>query len=74
MEWALGKYFEAWVVIILLAFNATVSFIQEGKANSAVELLKQKLTVKTRVKRAGKRGLIPAKELVPVTSFVARAK
>jgi len=65
MEWALGKYLEAYVIIILLIFNAAVSFIQEEKANSAVELLRQKLTLKARVKRAGEWSLIPARELVP---------
>ena len=65
LEWVLGKYLEAYVIVILLVFNAVVSFIHEGKANSAVELLRQKLTVKTRVKRDGEWRQIPARELVP---------
>ena len=64
LEWILGKYIEAYVIIILLIFNAAVSFIQEEKANSAVELLRQKLIVKTRVKRGGKWIQVPARELV----------
>jgi H+-transporting ATPase len=65
IEWVLGKYFEAYVIIILLLFNAVVSFIQEEKAGSAVELLRQRLAVKTRVKRGGTWILLPARELVP---------
>jgi len=65
MEWILGKYFEAYVIIALLGFNAVVSFIQEEKASSAVDLLRQKLAVQARVKRDGVWMLLPARELVP---------
>jgi H+-transporting ATPase len=65
LEWFLGKYLEAYVIAILLVFNAAVSYLQEEKANSAVELLRQKLTVKTRVKRGGEWIQLPARELVP---------
>jgi H+-transporting ATPase len=65
LEWFLGKTLEAYVIAILLIFNAAVSFIQEEKANSAVQLLRQKLTVKTRVKRGGQWIQLPASELVP---------
>jgi H+-transporting ATPase len=65
LEWVLGKYLEAYVIAILLLFNAAISFIQEEKANSAVELLRLKLTVKTRVKRGGEWIQVPAMELVP---------
>src|SRR4030043_734156 len=62
LEWILGKYIEAYVITILLFFNAAVSFIQEEKANNAVELLRQKLIVKTRVKRGGKWNQGPPEE------------
>ena len=65
LEWVLGKYIEAYVITILLVFNAAVSFLQEEKANSAVDLLRQKLTVKTRVRRGGDWIQMPARELVP---------
>ena len=65
LELFLGKFLEAYVIAILLVFNAVVSFIQEEKANSAVDLLRQKLTVKTRVKRGGVWLQVPARELVP---------
>ena len=53
------------MIAILLVFNAAVSYLQEEKANSAVELLRQKLTVKTRLKRGGEWIQLPARELVP---------
>jgi H+-transporting ATPase len=65
LEWALGKYFEMYVVVGLLVFNAILGFIQEERANSALELLKEKLKISARVKRDGKWTVIPARELVP---------
>jgi H+-transporting ATPase len=65
LEWILGKYFEMFVVIGLLVFNAVLGFIQEERANSALELLKEKLKINARVKRDGNWTLIPARELVP---------
>ncbi len=65
LEWALRKYFEAYVVVGLLLFNAILGFLQEERANSALELLKEKLKINARVKRNGNWSLIPARELVP---------
>ncbi len=65
LEWALGKYFEMYVVMGLLVFNAILGFIQEERANSALELLKEKLRINARVKRNGSWTVIPARELVP---------
>ena len=65
LEWALGKYFEMYVVMGLLVFNAILGFLQEERANSALELLKEKLKINARVKRNGDWALIPARELVP---------
>lgn len=65
MEWLLGKSLEAYVIAVLLVFNAVVSFIQEEKANSAVELLRLKLMVKARVRRDREWVQMPARELVP---------
>ncbi len=65
LEWILGKYFEMYVVMGLLGFNAVLGFIQEEKANSALELLKEKLKIRARVKRDGNWAIVPARELVP---------
>ncbi len=65
LEWALGKYFEMYVVMGLLVFNAVLGFFQEERANSALQLLKEKLKINARVKRNGKWTVIPAREIVP---------
>ncbi len=65
LEWFLGKHFEAYVIGGLLVFNAILGFMQEEKANAALELLKQKLKVNARVKRNGAWMMAPARELVP---------
>jgi H+-transporting ATPase len=65
LEWLVGKYLEMYIVIGLLFFNAIVSFLQEEQANSALELLRQRLRMNARVKREGRWDVIPARELVP---------
>lgn len=65
LEIILGKFTEAWVIAVLLFFNAALSFFQESKAKNALRLLRNKLNVQARVLRDGQWRLIPAKELVP---------
>jgi len=65
MELVLGKHLEASFIVGLLAFNAVASYLQEEKASGAIQLLKQRLRVNARVKRAGSWALIPGRELVP---------
>jgi H+-transporting ATPase len=65
LEWILGKYLEMYVVMGLLVFNAVLGFFQEERANSALQLLKEKLKINARVKRNGKWTVIPAREIVP---------
>ncbi|AWR96699.1 plasma-membrane proton-efflux P-type ATPase [Acidianus sulfidivorans JP7] len=65
ITYILGKYLDMYIILFLLVFNSIVSFIQERRAENAVELLKQKLNVKTRVKRDGKWKIIEARLLVP---------
>jgi H+-transporting ATPase len=65
LEWTLRKYFEVYVVMGLLVFNAILGFFQEERGNSALELLKEKLKINARVKRNGNWTLVPTIELVP---------
>jgi len=65
LELVVGKYVEAIVIIALLLFNNIMGFLHEGKAEKALELLKQKLTVKARVLRDNKWTLVDASFLVP---------
>jgi H+-transporting ATPase len=54
-----------WIITILLLLNAGVGFWQERKADNAIELLKQKLALRARVRRDGKWQDVPAAELLP---------
>jgi len=54
-----------WIITVLLVLNAAVGFWQEHKADNAIELLKQKLALKARVRRDNRWFAIPACELVP---------
>jgi len=65
LELMLGKFAEAIVIGALLAFNAVLSFAQEGRARGALALLRKRLTVRARVLRDGAWTLIAAEELVP---------
>ncbi len=65
LEIALHNVAEAWIVGILLVFNASLSFFQEQKAKKALELLRKQLDVQARVLRDRKWQLIPSRELVP---------
>ncbi len=64
LELILGDYVQALVFAILLIFNAVLAFAQEGRAQAAVELLRQRLTVTARVERDGQWTQVPAGELV----------
>ena len=59
------KFIEAAIIMALLIFNSIMSFVHEGKAQQALELLKQRLAVKARVMRDDKWTILDAKYLVP---------
>jgi H+-transporting ATPase len=65
LSWLLQKYADVYIVTGLLLFNAVLSFIEERRASSAVDALKEKLRVSARVLRDGAWRIIPARELVP---------
>ena len=53
------------IIFLMLIINAVVGFLQERKAENAIELLKQRLAPNARVLRDGKWEEIPARGLVP---------
>jgi H+-transporting ATPase len=65
LEVLVHKRDEAIIIAVLLVFNAVLSFVQEDQANRALALLKNRLSVQTRVLRDGRWQLIPAERLVP---------
>jgi H+-transporting ATPase len=65
LQLVLGEYVEAAVVGGLLVFNATLGFIQEGRAGKALAALKQRLAPTALVRRDGAWIRLPASEIVP---------
>ena len=65
LELVMGKYVNAAITVVLVLLNAILSFIQENRAQNALALLRQRLTIQSRVMRDGRWQLIPAQELVP---------
>jgi H+-transporting ATPase len=65
LEAGLGKATAALIVAALLGFNVVVSFIQENRAQTALALLRSRLTVRARVLRDGSWTQVEASQLVP---------
>jgi H+-transporting ATPase len=64
LEVAMHKYFEAAIIAGLLLFNATLAFVQEGRAQATLKALQSRLALSASVFRDGKWETIPATELV----------
>ena len=65
VQLGLHEFVDAGVIAGLLLFNATLGFIQEGRASAAVAALKQRLALTALVKRDGTWVRLPASDLVP---------
>ena len=65
LQITLGEYVEASVICGLLLFNASLGFIQEGRASAALAALKKRLAPAALVRRDGAWARLPAAELVP---------
>jgi len=61
----LGEWIEAGVIMAVVIINVLVSFIQEGKAEKALEGIKSMLSLSAVVIRDGKRIEVEAEYLVP---------
>ncbi|MBS3133178.1 calcium-translocating P-type ATPase, SERCA-type [Candidatus Woesearchaeota archaeon] len=62
---SIGEVVESIVIIIIVLLNAVIGFIQEFRAEKAVEALKKLSGIKADVLRDGVRKQIDAKQLVP---------
>lgn len=62
---ALGHAIDAVVILAVVLINALIGFIQEGKAEQAMEAIGKMLAQKATARRDGKWREIPAEELVP---------
>ncbi len=65
LEIVLGKYVEGAIIAVLLAFNAALGFIQEGRAQATLAALKSRLALSASVRRDNLWATVPAVGLVP---------
>ena len=61
----LGHWIDTWIILGVVIINAFVGFIQEGRAEKAIESVRGMLSVSSRVSRGGENITIPAEDLVP---------
>jgi H+-transporting ATPase len=65
LEVLLGKYVEAAIIAVLLAFNAALGFFREGRAQATLAALKSRLALNASVRRDNAWATVPAAGLVP---------
>jgi magnesium-transporting ATPase (P-type) len=61
----LGEFMDMGVILAVVLIIAVIGFIQEGKAEEALESIRRMLSLEAHVRRGGKELAIPAEELVP---------
>lgn len=65
LQGTLGKYIEATVIGALLLFNATLGYVQEGRASTALAALRKRLAPMVPVRRDGEWKRLVASDVVP---------
>ena len=61
--WLIGNHLDAIVILIVVFINSIIGFIQEYRAENAMEELKSLVSTEAHVTREGKTKIIPAEEL-----------
>jgi len=69
----LGHWIDTGVILTVVVINAVIGFVQEGKAEAALDALRDMLAPKANVIRAGERKSIAGAELVPGDIVVLEA-
>ncbi|MCJ7808437.1 MAG: HAD-IC family P-type ATPase [Dehalococcoidia bacterium] len=70
---ALEHYVDAGVIMAVLLLNAVIGYIQETRAEKAMEALMQMVKPNAKVKRDGAIRLIPARDIVPGDLIILEA-
>jgi magnesium-transporting ATPase (P-type) len=60
-----GLWLDAAIIFAVVVINSLLGFIQEGKAEKALDSIRHMLSAEARVIRGGQARLLPAEELVP---------
>ncbi|HKE21027.1 MAG TPA: HAD-IC family P-type ATPase [Bryobacteraceae bacterium] len=61
----LGLWLDAAVILGVVIINSLLGFLQEGKAERALESIRDMLSPEARTLRNGQTGMVPSEELVP---------
>ncbi len=61
----MDHWVDTWVILAVIIINALIGFIQEGKAEKALESIREMLSLEAVVVRNGEKRTIDAEELVP---------
>ena len=61
----MDHWVDTWVILAVVIINAIIGFVQEGKAEKALESIRQMLSLNAVVLRDGNRQTVNAEELVP---------
>jgi magnesium-transporting ATPase (P-type) len=61
----LGEWIDTGVILAVVVVNAVIGFIQEGKAEQALEGIRKMLSLEATVVRDRRRQTVPAEDLVP---------
>ncbi len=69
----LGHWLDTWVILGVVLINTIIGFIQEGKAERALEAIAKMVSLECTVLRDGEEQTIPAEELVPGDIVVLQA-
>lgn len=60
-----GLWLDAAIILGVVVINAVLGFLQEGKAEKALDSIRNMLSAEARTLRGGETRLVPAEELVP---------
>lgn len=69
----LDHWLDTWVILGVVLVNTIIGFIQEGKAERALEAIARMVSLECTVQRDGEQARIPAEELVPGDVVVLQA-
>ena len=61
----LNLWVDAGIIFAVVFLNALLGFLQEGKAEKALDSIRNMLSAEARIMRGGKTRMIPADQLVP---------
>ncbi len=61
----LGHWLDTWVILGVVLVNTIIGFVQEGKAERALEAIAKMVSLESMVQRDGEQVRVPAEELVP---------